>query len=376
MGNSNASVARHYGLDWLRIGAFASLILYHIGMFFVPWDWHIKTDQIQPWLEYPMRAVNPWRIALLMLVSGFASRALLSKLSGVGAFARQRTARLFVPLLFGVAVVIPVQPWIELQTKHGYAGDFLTFWTSTYWSFAAINDIVLPTWQHLWFVAYLLVYTWLLAALIAVVPITIRVTIQAIFARLFGGWGLLLLPIVWIAAVRIWLSTDFPETHALVDDWANHAILFPAFLFGFALARADTILAAFRRYWMIGALAGLIAFFVRLAMAAHESWMLEELARSIQTWGAIVALVGLANQFLNRDHRWRSYLSVGIFPFYIIHQTIIVVVGWLVLKASMPALVQFGVIFVATVAGCWATYELCRAIPVLGTLMGVQRGGK
>jgi glucans biosynthesis protein C len=376
MVNSNASVARHYGLDWLRIGAFASLILYHIGMFFVPWDWHIKTDQIQPWLEYPMRAVNPWRIPLLILVSGFASRALLSKLQSAGAFARQRTARLLIPLLFGVAVIIPVQPWIELQAKHGYTDGFLTFWMSTYWSFAAVHDIILPTWQHLWFVVYLLVYTLLLAAVIAVVPLAMREKMQSIFARMFSGWRLLALPLAWVAAVRMWLAPDFPETHALADDWANHAMLFPVFLFGFALARAEGLLADFRRYWSIGAAAALIAFLARLVVETYDQWLLGEIARSVQTWGAIVALVGLADHFLNRDHHWRHYLSVGIFPYYIIHQSIIVVAGWLVLKATMPVLAQFFVIFTATVAGCWATYEMCRAIPLLGSLMGVQRSSK
>ena len=323
-----------------------------------------------------MRAVNPWRIPLLMLVSGFASRALLSKLQGAGAFARQRTARLLIPLLFGVAVIIPVQPWIELQAKHGYTGSFLTFWTSTYWSFAAVNDIILPTWQHLWFVVYLLVYTLLLAAVIAIISGAIREKMQSAFARVFGGWRLLALPLVWVAAVRIWLSPDFPETHALADDWANHAILLPMFLFGFALVRSENVLGDFRRYWSIAAVASLLAFPVRLALEAYDQWLPGEIARSVQTWGAIAALVGLADRFLNRDHRWRPYLSVGIFPYYIIHQSIIVLTGWLVLKAALPVFAQFAVIFVATVVGCWATYELCRAIPMLGTLMGAQRSGK
>ena len=55
---------RLYGLDWLRIGAFALLILYHIGMFFVPWEWHVKTSRPIEWLEIPMMAINPWRLAL------------------------------------------------------------------------------------------------------------------------------------------------------------------------------------------------------------------------------------------------------------------------------------------------------------------------
>ena len=33
---------RRHDLDWLRIIAFLLLIFYHIGMFYVPWEWHVK----------------------------------------------------------------------------------------------------------------------------------------------------------------------------------------------------------------------------------------------------------------------------------------------------------------------------------------------
>ena len=115
---------RHYGMDWLRIGAFALLILYHIGMFFVPWGWHVKTPQPMDWVQIPMMATNSWRLPLLFLVSGYASAALFAKLGTPGAFLRSRAARLLIPLVVGMIVVIPVQPWIELVTQHGYAGSF------------------------------------------------------------------------------------------------------------------------------------------------------------------------------------------------------------------------------------------------------------
>ena len=60
---------RHYGLDWLRIGAFGLLILYHIGMVFVPWGFHAKTAQPLPWVVVPMLAINSWRLLLLFVVS-------------------------------------------------------------------------------------------------------------------------------------------------------------------------------------------------------------------------------------------------------------------------------------------------------------------
>src|SRR3546814_3567935 len=42
---STALSPRRHDLDWLRIIAFGLLILYHMGMFFVTWDWHVKRSE-------------------------------------------------------------------------------------------------------------------------------------------------------------------------------------------------------------------------------------------------------------------------------------------------------------------------------------------
>jgi len=123
--HSKQPVNRHFGMDWLRIGAFALLIAYHVAMVFVPWGWHIKTQEPVGWLVYPMLALNPWRLSLLFLVSGFASRAMLSKSDiSLGRFLGQRTARLLVPLLFGILVIIPPQSWAECVQAERYRAVF------------------------------------------------------------------------------------------------------------------------------------------------------------------------------------------------------------------------------------------------------------
>ena len=180
---------RHYGMDWLRIGAFALLILYHIGMYFVPWGWHVKIAEPLDWVTIPMLATNGWRLALLFLVSGYASAALFAKLGGSGAFARSRSARLLIPLLFAVIVIIPPQPWIDLAGQHGYPHGFLHFWLHDYFGFQFIDGIALPTWQHLWFVVYLWVYTMLAALVIAVVPASARARMSDGAARLAARMG-------------------------------------------------------------------------------------------------------------------------------------------------------------------------------------------
>ena len=62
-----------------------------------------------------------------------------------------------------------------------------------------------------------------------------------------------------------------------------------------------------------------------------------------------------------------------MFPFYIIHQTIIVVVGWWLLQAGVGALPSFVVLLAATVTGCWLFYRIGRSITWLRPLIGLQR---
>ena len=65
---------RRYDLDWLRFIAFALLIFYHIGMFYVTWPYHVKSQYASTFAEPLMLIVNPWRLALLFFISGVAIR--------------------------------------------------------------------------------------------------------------------------------------------------------------------------------------------------------------------------------------------------------------------------------------------------------------
>jgi glucan biosynthesis protein C len=104
---------RRYDLDWIRVGAFFLLILYHTGMFYVPWDWHVKTPHIVEGLMPFMLMTNPWRLTLLFLVSGAATRFMADK-TPVGKLTTARIARLLPPLLFAMFVVVPPQSYYQI----------------------------------------------------------------------------------------------------------------------------------------------------------------------------------------------------------------------------------------------------------------------
>ena len=373
-------IARHYGMDWLRVGAFALLILYHVGMVFVPWNFHINLLPPVRWATWPMLAINPWRLTLLFVVSGYASRALLAKGTGSGRFAWQRTLRLLVPLLFGMAVIVPPQPWVELTVKAGLTTGYWPFWFHDYFDFKRVAGVDLPTWNHLWFVAYLWVYTLLLAVAIAAVG-RFGAQLQRAYDRVFGGWGGLVWPTLWFAAVHGWWFVMAPETHALFGDWVAHFTYLPAFLFGFGLAGSARALAAFRRHWRSGLAVGLIGYAGVLAVefswpgnTPAPRWVYTPygIVHAVQQWGVIAALIGIADTYWNRDHRWRRTLTEAVFPFYIIHQTVIVLVAYWLLPVGLPRWADFVVLVAATIAGCWAFYLGGRSIRWLRPLIGLR----
>jgi glucan biosynthesis protein C len=373
---SRVPIPRHYGLDWLRVAAFAILIVYHVGMVFVPWGFHAKSANGADWAILPMLAVNAWRLSLLFVVSGYASRALLTRAPGTGGFVRQRTLRLLVPLAFGVAVIVPPQSWVELATQHGYAGGFLTFWTRDYFRFGTLGGIALPALNHLWFVLYLWLYTLVLGGLVLVVRSR---RAQGMFDRVFAGPLLLIVPAAWLVCIHSWWFPMGYETHDPLHDGMAHLSYLPAFLFGFALAGSAPVLAACVRWRWVGAVLGLLGYAfilgIELGMGGTAPrWMypIYGAAHAVQQWGTIVALIGMAERHWNRDAPVRQLLTEAVFPFYLVHQTIIVVVAYWLIPAGLPGGAEFALLVAATVIGCMLFYWGGRRIAWLRPLIGLR----
>ncbi len=369
--------ARRYDLDWLRIGAFGLLILYHIGMVFVPWGFHIKTAHPAQWVEAPMLLSNAWRLPLLFLISGVASRMMLAR--GGSGFAGQRSARLLWPLLFAVAVVVPPQAWVDVTLNHGYRASYLAFWSGDYWRFDGHLGVIVPTYNHLWFVAYLWVYTMLLAGGAALVRDS--AALQARFDALFGGWRLVVLPLAWLAVSRTLMIDRFPETHALIDDWYAHLTYLSVFLFGIGLGGSTTLWPTIARIWRP---AGVTALAAWVAVAAFDL-SLTDLAtvdpatlalmrgvRSVQCWGSILGLLGLAQRYWNHDHRLRSVLNEAVFPAYLVHQTVLILVEYWLRPFALPGWAEFAILVPVTAAGCAAAYLIGRRIGWLRPLIGLR----
>jgi hypothetical protein len=373
---------RRLDLDWIRVGAFALLILYHVGMLYVSWGFHVKSIHESRALETLMIALNPWRLSILFLVSGAATRFMLDK-GSPGALAGLRSWRLLVPLAFGMAVVVPPQSFAEVVEKFGYSGSYWTFWFGHYLAFdqgfCRIENgrqacLILPTWNHLWFIAYLWAYTMILLAAAAIAPAALAAAGR--WAERLSGIVLLIGPALILAAVRGLIWPSFPITHTLIDDPYAHAVYGLAFLFGFLIARSSSFTEATKKLrWPA----------LALALAAYLSliWLRElpvgtplrialPFAYGFDQWCWILAILGFARRWLrDRDGPLLRYAAGAVFCWYIVHQTVIVVAAHWLKALALPAGIEASLVIGATVAGCYLAYEIARRVPQLRPLFGI-----
>jgi glucan biosynthesis protein C len=368
-----APLQRQYFLDWIRILAFFLLILYHTGMYYVSWGWHVKSPYASTALEPFMMLSSPWRLGLLFMVSGVATAFLFEKMQ-LGAFLRRRSARLLVPLLFGMLVIVPPQSYLEVVEQLAYQGSYLEFmhlYVTGYHGFCREDCLRLPTWNHLWFVAYLWCYTLAYAAL-ASLPLA---RMSALMERHLTGWRVIVLPWMALAVARILLYSRFPTTHDVVNDWYNHADYFLLFLIGALLARQAGFWRQLetQRFAALGlALACWAVMVVYVALPENilpgppEAWRYpHRLVYTLCQWSAIVAICGFGHRHLQLDSAKRRYLTQAVFPLYIVHQTLIVLFAHALKVVGMAPVTEGIVLVVLTFTAGFGIFEAVRRVPVL-----------
>jgi surface polysaccharide O-acyltransferase-like enzyme len=380
----STSPQRLYFLDWIRIAAFFLLVLYHTGMYYVNWDWHVKSPHASDTIEAFMMLSSPWRMCILFLVSGVAAAFLLHK-AGTGTFVRQRSFRLLVPLLFGMFVIVPPQPYFEVVEKAAYQGsylDFMKLYLQGYGGFCRGTDCLdLPTWNHLWFLPYLWVYCLLLGALVAALGQARWARLGAATAALLSGWKLVLLPVAVLAIGRLALLTAYPHTNNLVVDWHNHATYFPVFLLGALVAFQG---AFWRRVEQVrfGALATALGgwAFLMSYYAITEHMPPEQVGLwrdgqrvlyALVQWSAILAACGFGHRHLQFDSAKRRYLTQAVFPVYILHQTLIIVFSQLIKPAQHGPVLEAVLLVVMTLSASFGIFEVVRRVPLLRPLFGL-----
>jgi hypothetical protein len=365
-----APTQRRADIDWIRIAAFGVLILYHVGLVYAPWDWHVRSPHTIEALGLAALVTNPWRLTLLFMVSGIALRFMVRKTPPPQAF-RQRLERLVPPLLFGVLVLVPPQSWIEAMEKGSFSGDLWTWWLSEF-SPAGLRDGV-PL-NHIWFVLYITVYS--LAALALASSPRLFDRLEAGLARLLADGRLLVVPIIYLALLRLLVFPWAGLTNHITDDPYNHAMSLGVFLTGFLLALRDDVWTRFERMrWtsLAVAVVSLPALILLSQPVDQQPAAPANLVFAINQWATICTVLGFGSRLLRgADGPALRYLTDAVFPCYLAHQTLLVIAAHILKPHSLPLGLEASLLVLITLGGSLAVYEVVRRIGILRPLWGLR----
>lgn len=370
------TTTRRYDIDALRAIAFLVLIFYHIGMFYVAdWGWHVKSAYQSEWLKFPMILVNQWRMPLLFLISGLASSFLLRKLSVCG-FIKTRTFRLLLPFTVGVLLIVPPQAYLQALSngsivKHfgdmSYSEFLWHYFTFQGWPSNAFDGSAYGfTWNHLWFIPYLLVYTLLLVPLRAILHYS---RLESAFNNL-GAAGLIVLPVLLQILWQVILNDEQGINHSLINDSYAHALFLTFFMLGYLISDKAKIWASIIRLRWFTLLSAIVSYcsLISLWWVFNETQWQDHLAGVVATfnqWLWLLAVLGWAATYLNKPAAWLSYANNRVYPWYIFHQTLTVAAGYFLKPFALGGLLEFSLLSLITMGGCLLLTEMIIARSVI-----------
>lgn len=362
--NSYPLPDRRWDIDWLRLLVVVGMLVpFHTFRLFDTRDpFYVKNTPQSTILNWYLILGDTIGMQLLFMLAGAAAWYSLRHTSA-GRFAWQRVRRLLIPLCTGFVLIVPPQIYLAARFN-SFSGSFLD-WLPTYFRF---DPEQLAGWYgaawspaHLWFIFYLFVISLVGLPILILLPTTAgrRLTALAAAARLPGVY--LLVPLALAASLR--LLPDFEPNVLYHLIW---------FLTGFVMLcepRLEEFLARARVPFLLLGLAGLLLNILWqanavAALAIIPRWLCEGLRKSFFAWWIIAGLLGCARTYLREAPRSRAalaavaYLGEASYPFYILHQTVIVVLGYYVLPSSLPVAVEYLLLVGLTYFFTFALYDL------------------
>lgn len=369
--------SRQHFLDWLRVLAFAYLVLYHTGMMFVEWDFHIESGHDSAFLRSIMLLSSNWRLDLLFLVSGVAISVMMTKMT-ISQFLWQRIIKLFIPATFAIAVIVAPQSYYEALFKGLIEPGYWQFWTSQYFTFSWLEGMIapFPTYNHMWYVVYLFTYT------IILIPLFMYINSEKgknALAR-FENWMIKGIRVLWMPYI-LYLAVFFYTghnniTHAINDDWFGHFIYAYILVLGILFVRMPKCWQAFEdiRYWSLAlALISYGIIMIKYNWNTPLDVIPWDLVEMIIKWSWVAMLIGFARRYLNQSNSILNYCNSIVYPFFILHQTVTIVIGYYIIDWGLNGPMEFLVIATGTYVISFLLIEaVIKRLNLLRLLFGLK----
>ncbi|MFK3870871.1 acyltransferase family protein [Pseudoalteromonas rhizosphaerae] len=371
---------RRYDLDWLRVIAFGLLIFYHTGMLYSQnWGFHFKSQYLSSSVENVMLLLSPWRMGLIWFISGVALRFIIARFS-LDMFLITRSVKILLPLLFGIWFIVPIQLYAQMSQEVGLAMSFWQFYQQFFdLTNPLFNHYQAGIWphvdvNHLWYLRSLWQFTLLL---VLAMPLFHHSHVQAVITRLcerslFTVFIVLLLPLC-----------------ILKLSWPSDTFRYPMgalfLLYGYLLAWQPAFYSQLLRQWqallvvfILGYLVVVLGYHMIWQNPAASQWQITsmDMLYTAQRLVGVLFMLALAQRFLNHDHPKLALLNCAVFPFYLLHQSVIIGLAFYLSELQLGGLVEPLFILSLTFIICWLVFIAVRCVDLLSPFLGIKVTGK
>jgi hypothetical protein len=181
--------------------------------------------------------------------------------------------------------------------------------------------------------------------------------------------------------VRIGLRSFFAGEHT----WADLVEYVLFFLIGYLIPADRRFTDGYRRDGWLGLLLGIAGTaggaYMFLVVGYNpidgeffsQSFVLFHILWSIASWGWLVFVLRTGATYLGFSSKLLSYANEAVLPFYILHQTVILLVGWFIIPLDLSILIKYLTIATGSFLIIMVLYELLiRRLNVLRFLFGMR----
>lgn len=372
-----------YYIDWLRVIAFGLLFVFHSFRLFDTYPWHLKNAETSISINYIIEFMHSWRMYIIFLVSGAGTYfAMKSKREN---FLNGRIKRLIIPYIFGVFILIPPQKFLEAIQQSGFEGNYLNFLIQLPQGLINENFGWNLIWTgylgyHIWYLVYLFVQTILFLPLFKLfLKNKNKVCEQSdkLFHSFYTFWYI----IIPFVLLEFLLRPLFPQ----YLNWADFATFSLYFLLGFILQINQKIILFIEKNaykFLLIAISCWSVYLINKTALDNISipeytlnYFLSIILKNLNSISWVLTFIGLGKKFLDFNHRYLNDLNQGILPFYILHQTVIIIFGFFVVKWDLSMMEKFLIIFTSSFFVTIGLYQIIRRNNMMRFFFGMKRKG-
>jgi peptidoglycan/LPS O-acetylase OafA/YrhL len=380
-----ARSTRVHWLDWLRVAAILAVVVYHGFRAFDTSDWHVKNAETSELIRAAMVFFESFGLGLLFLLAGAGAWYALRKRTW-RTFIGERTRRLLVPFVAGVAILSPIQGFIEATHKGTYSGSFIGFvgpWFGDVARWVAeqgFSPSPFGAGYHLWFIGFLFAFSLIGLPMIAAMAGDRGRAAMDGLARRAGRLGASLAfaaPIALLLMIFMPLGSD-------EHDWGEFGWFFGYYLVGCVLASDERFMAAIRRDLAIALVVGVVttAMLVSLDFGRWISTLAERGFDwtypamfglfGIEGWAWTIVVLGVGMRAAALQRPVPGHLGEAVLPIYIVHQPVILGIAFFVVQWPLGIVPKAAIVLSASLVLTFLLVELALRIPVIRVLLGVR----